>query len=779
MRLMGDSRQVSRLLAVALSAACGLVLAAAPRNTGAAGEWRARVSSRLQSIYDAHRQPGPATNSSATEADGTGSAAAVGLSVAADLARFDARGRVEADVHYDCSTGAPTAELVAAGLSVSGMTELPPLCVVEGWIAPAALPKLAAVAGVTRVKLPSYARHIPRPSLKSTAQSPAAGTIDGNALTIMHADQFVAQAGGGGSGVLVGVQSQGVASLSIIQGRHELPDVKVLTSAAGGSDSPSADEGTALLEEVHAVAPNAGLAFCEPQTFVEYTACLQQFVNAGSTIMVDDILFFDQDPMSSGGTDALAIGQFLTRNPNVALFTAGGNDNGSYWEGSYTPVSVASQGLAALSCKGSSQVDNYVNQFSAGANQILTITPSGAISVPLTLAWADPPGHNVSNFDVYWNNATDATKSGCLSTAASADAVVTQSITLYPGTNVVYVATPDASLAGKFLKLWVGGDGLTALSLPTPGSVVTPQAFAPGVITVGAVKGSDGIGNSIEAFSSRGPITVVYPSAAKLQAPVFVAPDGIYVDAAGTYFASLLFPDGNFYGTSAAAPNAAAVAALIRGAFPNLTLAQLLAALQKGAIQLGASVPDGTFGYGRIDALDALGTLPGPTITSLPDISIDASTTTTSPALPFTVSGTGSLHFSVASTNGMLVPSSLSPAGAPGVAISPSDCGATTLACSLKVTAAQYQGGTATVTLSAVDGAGRSAPATMHVTVSNPQTPPPSAVGVTASKGGGGGSLSFWEIFAATALTLFRALSRGKRAGMPWRHGRQPTCTGT
>jgi subtilisin family serine protease len=252
------------------------------------------------------------------------------------------------------------------------------------------------------------------------------------------------------------------------------------------------------------------------------------------------------------------------------------------------------------------------------------------------------------------------------------------------------------------------------------------------------------------------------------------------VDAAGTYFASSLFPDGNFYGTSAAAPNAAAVAALVRGAFPNLTVTQLVAALQKGATQLGAIVPDGTFGYGRIDAMGALGTLPGPTITSLPDISIDASTTTTSAALPFTVSGAGNVHFSVASTNGMLVPPSVSPAGAPGVAISPSDCGATTLACTLKVTAAQYQGGTATVTFSAVDGAGRSAPATMHVTVSNPQTPPPSAVGANASKGsGGGGSLSLWEVFTATALTLFRALSRPKRVGLPWRHGRQPTCTGT
>jgi hypothetical protein len=739
---MGGSTQVSGLLAAILSGAGALFLTISPRNSGAAEEWRARVSAKLQSVYDARLN------------------GAVGTSSSANMARFDERGRVEADVHYNCSSDAPTAALAAAGLSVNVATVLPPVCVVEGWITPAALPSLAAVAAVTRVKLPSYARHVPRPSQKSTAASPAAGVIDGNGLTIMHADQFVTQAGGGGGGVVVGVQSQGVASLSTIQGRHELPAVTVVTSAAGGTNSPYADEGTALLEEIHAVAPNAGLAFCESQTFVQYTACLQQFVKAGASVMVDDFMFLDQDPMSSGGTDVQALSQFLAQNPNVALFTSAGNANGSYWEGLYTPVAATSPTTPSpLSCHGSSQIDNFVNQFAGGASQILTITPSSGISVPVTFAWADPAGQNTSNFDLYWTNVADPTKSGCLSSTGSTDAVITQSIAIYPGTNIVSIATPDTSLAGKFLKLWVGGDGLTALSISTPGGIVSPQAFTPGVITVGAVNGSDGVGNNIEAFSPVGPITVAFPSPAKIQAPVLVAPDGINVDAAGTYFASTLFPDGNFYGTSASAPNAAAVAALIRGAFPNLTVAQLVSALETGATQLGASVPDGTFGYGRVDAMGALGTLPVPTITALSDVSIDASATTTSSALPFTVSGTGALHFSVASTNSTLVPASVAAAGSPGITVSPANCGTATLTCSLTVTAAQYQGGTATVTVSAVDGAGRLAPATLHVTVTNPQTaPPPPPPATTNSGGGGGGSLSLWEILVAGALVLSRAV---------------------
>lgn len=739
---MGGSTQVSRLLAAIVPGACALFLTALPHDTGAVEAWRAHVAIGLQSVHDTPRQASPPPS--------------------ANRARLDAQGRVEADVHYDCSSSVPTAALTAAGLSVGSAAHLPPLCVVEGWIAPAALPTIATLPGITRVKIPSYVRHSPRPNLKSTAAPQSGAVIDGNARTIMHADQFVAQAGGGGNGVTVGVQSQGVASLATIQARNELPNVNVLTMTAGSSPS-TADEGTVLLEEIHAVAPNAGLAFCEPQTFVEYISCLRQFAKAGATVMVDDILFLDQDPLESNGTDTTALEQFLAQNPNVSLFTAGGNDNGSYWEGTYNPVAVSTLGTSAVTCPGSSQVDNYGHQF--GADEILTITPSYPISVPVTFAWSDPPGQNTSKFDVYWTNTTDPTQFGCVSTG-STGTVVTQSITLYPGPNKLYILSPDASAAGKFLKLWVGGDGLTALSIATSGSFVSPQTFATGAISIGAINGSDAVGNKIEAFSSRGPISVVFPSPAKLQAPVLVAPDGIYVDAAGTYFSSELFPDGNFYGTSAAAPNAAAVAALIRGAFPTLTPAQVLSALQAGAAQLGASTPDYTFGYGRVDAMGALGTFVAPTMTSLSDVAIDASASTTSAAQSFTVSGTGTLHFSVTSTNSALIPASVAAAGAPGITVSPSDCGSTTLTCSLTVTAAQYQGGTATVTVSAVDGAGRAAPATMHVTVTNPQTAPPAPPAPPASSGGhgGGGSLSLWEVLAV--LSALAAQPRHRWTGL-------------
>jgi hypothetical protein len=762
---MGGANKIAGL-SIGVVATVG-VWGAADLQAGAADEWRSRVSTKLLSIYDAPTASRPTTASQYESGPG---ANAMALEP-----RFNEQGRVQADVYYDCSQDAPIKALVSAGLAVSSSVKLVSFCVVEGWMAPQSLPAAAALAGITRVTVPAYALHprrvdpdVPSSSMAVVHESsrlsarPAAasaGGIDQNGVTIMHADQFVAQTGADGGGAKVGVQSVGVTSLQTIQARGELPAVQVVKPSDGAS-SPTGDEGTALLEEVHAVAPGAGLAYCGPGTFVEYTSCLSQLIAAGATILVDDLIFPQQDLLSSDSSAVQAVGQLLAQNPSVTLFTAQGNYNGSYWEGNYSPVALSSLGLPPLTCPsgGVTQTDYYVAQFDGAASQLLAVTQSSRI--PVAFAWADPPDHNASKFDVYWVDSTDSTKSGCLSTASATDTQVAVGTPFAAGSYTLYIATPDASPGGKFLKLWVGGDGLTSLSKPTAGSIVTPQAFASGAVTVGAVNGSDGVGNKIERFSSLGPITVAFPAVTQIQAPVLAAPDGIYVDAAGTYFAGSLFPDGNFYGTSAAAPNAAGVAALIRGAFPSLTALQLVSALKAGAVQLGSAVPDGTFGYGRIDAIGALGTFPVPTITALPDSALTAGSSSAS--YPFTVSGTGALHFSVTSSNIASIPASIVAAGSPGVTIAPADCGSATLSCTLSVMPANGPGGTVTVTVAAVDGAGRSAAATMTVTVTGSAAPPPAATPnpTPSSGGGGGGALDWWMI---ASLLLIGAHSIRRR----------------
>src|SRR5262249_48233579 len=159
-----------------------------------------------------------------------------------------------------------------------------------------------------------------------------------------------------------------------------------------------------------------------------------------------------------------------------------------------------SLGLAPLTCSysGTAQTDYYVSAFDADPSQVLTVKQSARI--PVAFAWADPPGQNTSRFDVYWVNSSNG-QVACLGSVGAADTQITTNVGFSAGTYNLYIATPDASPSGKFLKLWIGGDGLTSLSKSATGSVVTPQAFAAGAVSVGAVNGSDGLGRGIEPFS--------------------------------------------------------------------------------------------------------------------------------------------------------------------------------------------------------------------------------------------------------------------------------------
>ena len=114
-----------------------------------------------------------------------------------------------------------------------------------------------------------------------------------------------------------------------------------------------------------------------------------------------------------------------------------------------------------------------------------------------------------------------------------------------------------------------------------------PEAFA-----VGATDSADQIWtDSARGPSACGELSTLYPE--------MVAP-GVNIrttDRYGTYQTTS--------GTSLAAPHVAGALALLWSAFPNLTVAQQVAALLKGAVDLGSPGADNTFGQGRLDVLAA------------------------------------------------------------------------------------------------------------------------------------------------------------------------------
>lgn len=652
--------------------------------------------------------------------------------------RVDSMLRVQMDLFHACGHPVNAALLSNFGFHAGTNVEAGAYCVVEGWGPVAALPKLAVFPHVTHIELPVYA-HTSNINLRrySTKQVPLAianttSSIDGAGVTIMQADQYVTQTSTNGSGITVGVISDDVTNLAVIQGRGELPASITVQNLNDPNPNPT-DEGTMMLEEVHAVAPGASLQFCGPNTTTEYIKCLQLFAGDGVKIAVDDLGFPADDLMSAQSIFAQGVASVLSANPNFTLFSSTDNQQQAYWQGSYNPSTFTFNSSSSLTCSANGQVDSYLENFGTVLYQTLTL--SAPLTGPLYLQWADPYGQNVSNFDLYildgsYNVLACVPGAGSLDTF---DELADSSIAA--GTYYLLIGTPDQTSAGKFLKLIAYADGAGNLSMTTPGAVDSPQKFLSGVQTVGAVDGGDGVGNIIEPFSNTGPIQLEFPSPATVQAPIFVAPDDIAIDDVGTDFTQ-----DPFFGTSAAAPNAAAVAALLEASFKGAPVSTLLSAMQTGAAQLGTTVPDGVFGYGRVDAIGALNSLPLPTLSTIQNTSVVGGKS--SAPISIAMSGVGDLTLSGASDNQALVDF-----GASGnVTIDTTGCGTSTDSCTITVTPTLGQTGTANLTIYASDGAGRSASQNFSVSVTKPTAP--------TSSGGSNQTVDQGHAFASEQVTF-------------------------
>ena len=156
-------------------------------------------------------------------------------------------------------------------------------------------------------------------------------------------------------------------------------------------------------------------------------------------------------------------------------------------------------------------------------------------------------------------------------------------------------------------------DNFVVNEFNVPAGSVFGHPAVTGAIAAGAIAASDPGNDTIETFSSRGPAEVFSPSFESRLKPDVAAIDGVSVTGAGG------FPS-PFFGTSAAAPHVAGVAALVLQALretqPGLSKAaeatEVFNTLQSTAIDLGDSGPDQVFGAGRVNALAAVESLLNP-----------------------------------------------------------------------------------------------------------------------------------------------------------------------
>src|SRR5262245_10352278 len=200
-----------------------------------------------------------------------------------DTLKVDGTGRVQVYISVTDTSDQALATLRAHGLDVEVVNK--DFAIVQGWIAVWSLEALAGEPLVVKIRPPSYA---------TTDTGSVVSQGDG-----IHRCNQARPLGFDGTGVRVGVISDGVSGLAASQAAGELGAVLVLNPGSG-------DEGTAMLEIIADCAPGASLMF---STFGGSSLQFVQAVNAlraaGAQIIVDDVAAFLTEPIFEDSPTAL------------------------------------------------------------------------------------------------------------------------------------------------------------------------------------------------------------------------------------------------------------------------------------------------------------------------------------------------------------------------------------------------------------------------------------------------------------------------------------------
>ena len=405
-----------------------------------------------------------------------------------------------------------------------------------------------------------------------------------------------------GSGVKIGVLSDGVNSLSERQASGDLPArVTVLSSQEG-----SGDEGTAILEIVHDLAPEADLLFATAfDGQAQFAQNIRDLQAAGCKVIVDDVIYFSE-PVFQDGIIAQAIEAVTSA--GAVYFSAAGNfgnlsmGTSGVWEGDYRPI-------PAPAVVGSFDAHDFGG--GVAANRITADSRFG-----FSLSWSDPQGGSSNDYDLVLLDSTGTT---ILSSSANAQTGSQDPFEFISSDgaddkeNLLVVV--NFSGDDRFLHLSALGGRLENV---TDGQIFG-HAAAESAIAVAAVDwrdagGGNGVFNgteSIETFSSDGPRRIFYEADGTAITPGNLLSTGGIVrqkpDVAGADGVATATPGFNpFFGTSAAAPHVASIAALVIDNGKSTTVSDIHSAINTTAFDIEVGGVDRDSGHGIVNAVAAV-----------------------------------------------------------------------------------------------------------------------------------------------------------------------------
>ncbi len=409
-----------------------------------------------------------------------------------------------------------------------------------------------------------------------------------------------------GSGVTVGVISDSVEDLSALQASGDLPlNVTVLPGQGGVGTS----EGTAMMEIVYDLAPSADLVFAAAgSSEAQMAQNILALADIGCDVIVDDI-HFPAAPVFQDGIIAQAVETVVAA--GVLFFSSAGNSGNltnmtsGVWEGDFVDSGVWVDWIGTTS--GDSA--GYLHDFGGVQTNVLTAEAPGLI----TLQWSDSWLDSSNDYDFCLLDDTGSSVIYCSNDFQSG-----------PGFSPIEVIPGPVSQGFQLAVINFDGDAEARylhinthrgrLTLNTSGQVwghpAADGAFAVAAVDVATAGGGLFVGgstNPVEDFSSDGPRRVFFhgdgtpitPSnflssgGVVRQKPDMTAADGVSTASSGF---------NTFFGTSAAAPHAAALAALMKDLDPSLSPGVARQIFEQTALDIEAPGFDRDSGHGIIMA---------------------------------------------------------------------------------------------------------------------------------------------------------------------------------
>jgi hypothetical protein len=367
------------------------------------------------------------------------------------------------------------------------------------------------------------------------------------------------------------------------------------------------DEGRAMLQLIHDLAPGATLGFHTAFKSVgNFAEGIRELADAGCTVIVDDVgssiePFYQDGPISNAVDD-------VVENQGVAYFSSAGNDGQNSYEAPFR-----NSGRPGVISRSSLRHD-FNPGTTVDTEQAITVQAGGSFTI-FSFQWTDPSAivegsdGADTDLDIALVNAADSiVAQSARDNVGSGVPVESMEYTNESGTDQTLNLVIEKAVGPdpEEIKYVYFGSGFRIDEYETLGPTVYGHPMAEGAMAVAAAPffntaaynpNSDPA--TLASFSSKGGIPILFDQSGnrlatpvQRQKPDVTGTDGID----NTFFGFDLNPSNfpaadefdpdphpNFFGTSAAAPNVAAIAALIKEVRPGLSPTEVYDRLESTA----------------------------------------------------------------------------------------------------------------------------------------------------------------------------------------------------